>query len=83
MVPDNLEFQLKEIISKVVEMEPEKILPDADFMNDLGIDSLKAIEITGAIEKAFRVVVPEDQIREIRSLNQAIILTKKLIEEKG
>ncbi|MBU2474258.1 MAG: acyl carrier protein, partial [Candidatus Omnitrophica bacterium] len=57
MVPDNLEFQLKEIISKVVEMEPEKILPDADFMNDLGIDSLKAIEITGAIEKAFRVVV--------------------------
>ncbi|MBU1112948.1 MAG: acyl carrier protein [Candidatus Omnitrophica bacterium] len=82
MVPDNLEFQLKEIISKVVEMEPEKILPDADFMNDLGIDSLKAIEITGAIEKAFRVVVPEEQIRNIRTLNQALALTKQLLEDK-
>jgi len=82
MVPDNLEAQLKEIIARVVEIEPEKIIPDADFMNDLGIDSLKAIEITGAIEKAFRIVVPEEQIRNIRTLNQALTLTKQLLEDK-
>ena len=82
MIPDNLETQLQEIIARVVEMEPEKILPDADFINDLGIDSLKAIEVTGAIEKSFKIIVPEQEIRNIRTLNQALALTKKLLEDK-
>lgn len=83
MVPEDLEKQIKDIIAKVIEIGPEEIGPDADFINDLGVDSLKAIEITGAIEKAFKVVVPEEKIRDIRSLNQAVTFTKQLLEAKG
>ena len=83
MIPEDLEKQVKDIVVKVIEAEPEEITPDADFMNDLGVDSLKAIEITGAIEKTFKISVPEDQIRNIRTLSQAIALTKQLLEAKG
>lgn len=82
MNSEELEKQIREIVAKVIEIPPEQINPNADFVNDLEVDSLKAIEITGAIEKAFRVVVPEDQIRNIRTLNQAIALTKQLLEAK-
>lgn len=83
MVPEDLGKQIKDIVLKVIEMEADEVAADADFVNDLGVDSLKAIEITGAIEKAFRVVVPEEKIRDIRTLNQAITLTDQLLKEKG
>ncbi|MBU2044349.1 MAG: acyl carrier protein [Candidatus Omnitrophica bacterium] len=81
-LPD-LENQIRGIIARVIELNSEEISADADFINDLGVDSLKAIEITGAIEKAFKIVVPEEQIRNIRSLNQAVVLTKELLKAKG
>ena len=83
MVPEDLGKQIKDIVAKIIEVELDEITPDADFINDLGVDSLKAIEITGAIEKTFRVVVPEEKIRDIRTLNQAISLTQQLLEAKG
>lgn len=83
MVPEDLTKQIIEIIAKVIEIEVAEITPDADFIDDLGVDSLKAIEITGAIEKAFKVIVPEEKIRDIRTLNQAVALTKQLLEAKG
>jgi len=79
MEQQNVEQQVKEIVSKVLEIPEAEIGPDADFIDELGVDSLKAIEITGAIEKAFKIVVPEEEIRNIRTLNQAIALTKKLL----
>ena len=79
---EDLERQVKDIVAKVTEAELEEITPDADFINDIGVDSLKAIEITGAIEKAFKISVPEDQIRNIRTLSQAVALTKQLLEAK-
>ena len=79
MEQQDVEKQVKSIVAKVIEMPEAEIGPDADFIDDLGVDSLKAIEITGAIEKTFKVVVPEEEIRNIRTLNQAIALTKKLL----
>ena len=80
MEQQDVEKQVKAIVAKVIEIPEAEIGPDADFIDDLGVDSLKAIEITGAIEKTFKVVVPEEEIRNIRTLNQAIALTKKLLK---
>jgi len=80
MEQQDVEKQVKSIVAKVIEIPEAEIGPDADFIDDLGVDSLKAIEITGAIEKTFKVVVPEEEIRNIRTLNQAITLTKKLLK---
>lgn len=46
-----LENELKEIVAKIVEVDPEKITPEARFVEDLGMDSMMALEILAAIEK--------------------------------
>jgi len=80
MTSEKLEQEIKEMISEVIELPLAEIDADADFVNDLGTDSLSAIEITGAIEKRYKVIIPEEQIRTIRTVNQAVVLTKKLLE---
>jgi acyl carrier protein len=65
---DNFEEELKTLISDITEVPEEKLLPDADFIDDLQVDSLKAIEIVAAVEKKYRVVIPEQDIPKLRNL---------------
>lgn len=82
MTSQELEKQMKELVAKVINITPDRLSGDADFARDLDVDSMKAIEITGAIEKTFKIIVPEEQIRKIRTLNQAIALAKQLLNIK-
>ena len=79
MNAEELEQEVKEIISQVIEIPSNEIDSDADFVNDLGTDSLSAIEITGAIEKKYKIIIPEERIRTIRTVNQALALTKQML----
>jgi acyl carrier protein len=75
---NNLEEEVKKIIADITEVPVEKLTPDADFFNDLGIDSLKAIEIVAAFEKKYRIIIPENDIPNIRNLRQVLKYTEKL-----
>jgi acyl carrier protein len=75
---NNLEEEVKKIIADITEVPLEKLTPDADFFKDLGIDSLKAIEIVAAFEKKYRIIIPENDIPNIRNLRQVLKYTEKL-----
>ncbi len=77
MIP-NIEEEIKQLVSEITEVPIEKLKPDADLINDLGIDSLKAIEIVAMIEKKYRIIVPENDIPKMKNLNKIIEYTKKL-----
>lgn len=77
-MPNNIEEEIKKIVSEITEVPIDKIAPDTDFFTDLGVDSLKAIEIVAALEKKYRVVVPEKDIPKIRTINQILEYTKGL-----
>ena len=75
---NNREEEVKKIIADITEVPVEKLTPDADFFKDLGIDSLKAIEIVAAFEKKYRIIIPENDIPNIRNLKQVLKYTEKL-----
>jgi len=75
---NNREEEVKKIIADITEVPVEKLTLDADFFKDLGIDSLKAIEIVAAFEKKYRIIIPENDIPNIRNLRQVLKYTEKL-----
>ena len=75
---NNYEEEVKALVSEIIEIPVEKLMPDADFFKDLGVDSLKAIEIVAAFEKKYRVIIPESDIPNIRNLRQVLKYTEKL-----
>jgi acyl carrier protein len=73
--PKAVPYDLAEVVAKVKAViadtggiDPAKISDEALFIEDLGIDSLSAVEIIFDIEKAFGVTFPEDEARSIRCL---------------
>jgi acyl carrier protein len=75
---NNIEEEVKKLVADITEVPVEKLTPDADFFKDLGIDSLKAIEIVAAFEKRYRIIIPEEDIPKIRNLTNVIEYVKKL-----
>lgn len=70
------------LISEISGYEPQEITPDKNFYDDLEIDSIKAIEITVAIEKKFKISVRDEDVPNIATVRQAVELVNKLIMQK-
>ena len=77
-----LEKELKAVISEIVEVDEDKITPEAKFVEDLGMDSMMALEILASIEKKYKLKIPEEYLGKISTLSSLIELTKKFIQEK-
>lgn len=82
-IPKNLEEEVKRIIADVIEEDPANLGINVNFWNDLGVDSIKAIEITVALEKKLGVTVRDDQIPKISTVEDAINLVKILMTKKN
>ena len=76
----SVEQEIRKLIADIIEMEPDKIDPDAHLVDDLGMDSMMALEILASIEKKFRIRIPEEELPKITTLNRAIELTKKYVK---
>jgi acyl carrier protein len=79
---DEVEKQIVAIISDISGYEVEEIRPDANFFQDLEIDSIKAIEITVAIEKKFGISVRDEDVPNITTVRQAVDLVNSLLAAK-
>lgn len=76
-----LENELKSIISEIVEINLNKITPDANFVEDLGMDSMMALEILASIEKKYKLRIPEENILKLTTLNRTIEIVKKFLNK--
>ncbi|KAJ3338715.1 NADH dehydrogenase 1, alpha/beta subcomplex subunit 1 ndufab1/ACP [Gonapodya sp. JEL0774] len=53
-------------------VDPTKIAPSARFIEDLGLDSLDAVEVTMAIEDEFNIELSDDEAEKILSVPIAV-----------
>lgn len=77
----NTEKEIMAIISDISGYEVDVITSEANFFKDLEVDSIKAIEITVAIEKKFKISVRDEDVPKLTTVRQAIELVEKLINQ--
>ena len=53
--------QVKGIIAEQLGVELDAVVPGASFTEDLGADSLDAVELIMAIEEAFDIEIPDEE----------------------
>ena len=82
-MPDNLEQEVKQILSRLTGLDVEEISDGADVINDLGIDSLKIIEIATEIERTYKVVVKDSELVKLRTVKDAVNFLRELIARKN
>jgi len=78
---ENVEKAIVSIISDVSGIDAHEITPEKNFFKDLEVDSIKAIEITVAIEKKFKVSVRDEDVPKITTVKEAVDLVNKLLNQ--
>jgi acyl carrier protein len=70
---------MQDIPKKVTEILVEKlgiaeseITPDANFVKDLGIDSLDYAEIVMEFEQSFDIRIPDDDAEKLQTFSEAV-----------
>ena len=75
-----LKEELRALISEIAEVDT---IPDDTHFKDLGIDSMMGVEIVAAIERQYQIKIPDDELKEVSTLNKSYeIVLAKLPEEK-
>ena len=77
-----LEKELREIISKITEIEPNEIALESKFVEDLGMDSMMALEILASVEKKYKIKIPEEYLTKVTSVNSMVEIAKKIMSGK-
>ena len=71
-----IENDLREMIARITELDADKITMEANFVDDLGMDSMMALEILAGMEKKFKIQIPEEKLGQLKNLRDTIELTK-------
>ncbi len=70
--------KVTEILIEKLGIAESEITPDANFVKDLGIDSLDYAEIVMEFEQTFDIRIPDDDAEKMQTFGQAV----KYIQEK-
>jgi len=78
----NIESEIRKLIAEILEVGPDEINPDEQFVKDLGMDSMMALEILAGIEKRYRIVIPEDMLPKFTNLKETVKIVSGILGKK-
>ena len=64
--------QVRALIAKQLEVEEGKVVPEASLVDDLGADSLDAVELVMAIEEEFGLEIPDEEAEQLQRVGEVI-----------
>ena len=72
---EGVEDRVRELVKS--QLNPDGDFEDgASFMDDLGADSLDAVELIMALEEEFEIEIPDDEVEGITTVQAAIDFVK-------
>lgn len=78
----NVEQDIRELVAEILESEPQEVGIDAHFVKNLGMDSMMALELLAAVEKKYRIVIPEDALPKFTDLRTTVRIVEGILKKK-
>ncbi len=69
---ESIKERVTEIVVSELGVEPEKVTPEASFVEDLGADSLDTVELVMAFEEEFGIDIPDEDAEQMATVGEAI-----------
>ena len=64
--------KVKKIIVDHLGVDEAKVVPDANFIDDLGADSLDQVELVMAFEEEYGVEIPSEDLEKITTVGAVV-----------
>jgi acyl carrier protein len=74
--------QIKEVVCEILEIEEDEITDTSLFKEDHDADSLRAIEILAALERTFKVKIPQDELARMVNMKGILEVVDQYTESR-
>jgi acyl carrier protein len=64
--------RVKKIVVEHLNVDADKVIENASFIEDLGADSLDTVELVMAFEEEFGIEIPDDAAESIVTVGDAV-----------
>ena len=64
--------KVKDIIVETLSCEETKVTLEASLTEDLGADSLDAVELNMALEEAFEISIPDEELANFKAVQDIV-----------
>ena len=68
---------LGEIVEEIAGVPADEVTPGKSFVDDLDIDSLSMVEIAVAAQDKFGVEIPDDQLKDLTTVQDVVMFVAK------
>jgi acyl carrier protein len=68
---------LGEIVEEIAGVPADEVTPSKSFVDDLDIDSLSMVEIAVAAQDKFGVEIPDDQLKDLTTVQDVVNFVAK------
>lgn len=73
--------ELREKLTEYVDVPAEEITENSRFIEDLGMNSFQFMSLLGFLEEEYDVMVDETEVRDLRTVGEAVEYISKLMAE--
>ena len=80
---EEVQNKVKEILIDKLGLVETEITPDANFIKDLGIDSLDYAELVMEFEQVFDIRIPDSDAEKLQTIKQAVNYISSKVENKS
>ena len=64
--------KIRALLAEQLDIDPEKITPDSDIINDFGADSLDVIDMITTLSDEFGVEIPDEDIENFHTVGDVV-----------
>lgn len=72
--------QVKEVVADLLKIDTGTIEPESKFVDDLGADSMKSVELVAAFEEAFDIEMDEEDALKVKTVGDAASFIENCLE---
>ena len=76
MATQDVASGLREIMAARLGLPAEQLVPEARLVEDLGLDSLDAVELAISVERKFDIEVPEEELTKLKTVADMVTLVE-------
>ena len=72
-----IQTELAAIVEDIAGVPADDVQLDKEFIGDLDVDSLSMVEIVVAAEEKFGVRIPDDEVKNLKTVGDAVSYIEK------
>ena len=64
--------RVKRVVAETLRVDPDRVVDNARFVEDLGAESIQSVELVAAFEEEFDIDMDEEEALQVKKVSDAV-----------